>query len=137
MRWRRACCVSLTAMKIFLLACCLAACTSHHTAGGDDDVSVDAPPPNSDPLRTIFDRVDRAHIGSVLGELTGVRPIPVNGAQVRLTDRWSPAMKARFRAYYTAFFTQLGAQVNEQTFPIPNLVGETTGHNVEAVLPGQ
>lgn len=123
-------------MKIFLVACLLAGCSSHHSpAGDDDDVSVDAAP--SDPLRAIYDRVDRAHLETDLHELTGIDPVTVNGAQIKITDRWSVAAKTRFRAYWTTYFTQLGAEVHEQTFPIPNLVGETTGHNLEAVLPGQ
>jgi hypothetical protein len=100
------------------------------------DGSTEAQPPG-DPLQAIFDSVDKTQLLARLDELTGANPVTVNGNTFRITDRWSPAAKTNFRAYWTQYFTGLGATVNEQTFPVPNLVGETEGHNVEAVLPGQ
>ncbi len=119
-------------MKLLALAPCVVACGfSNHSA----EPPPDAAPPG-DPLHAVFDAVDRAQLAQRLDELTGIAPVMVNSAPVRLTDRWSPTAKAQFRAYWTAYFTALGAQVHEQTFAIGNLVGETTGHNIEAVLPG-
>jgi Zn-dependent M28 family amino/carboxypeptidase len=87
--------------------------------------------------RDVFAAVSSASLEARLEELTGAREVTAGGQSFRITDRWSPDAKARFRSYWTELFTQLGATVEEQTFPIPDLVGETTGHNLEAVLPGK
>lgn len=73
---------------------------------------------------SFYARVDSGQIQARLGEI------------VNLGERWSPDGKARFRQYWQQYYESLGASVEVQEFPIPNLVGETTGHNVEAVLPG-
>jgi len=102
------------------------------TSGGSDEAGA----PAGDPYKTVFDAVDKASIDKLLNDATGGNTVTVDGASTRLTERWSPAGKARFRAFWKQYFTALGMTVNELTFPIPNLVGETTGHNMEAVLPG-
>ncbi len=86
---------------------------------------------------SVYDSVDKANLNAKLLELTGGTPVTAGGSTFMITNRWSPAAKANFRAYWTKYFTDLGATVTEETFPIPDLVGETLGHNVEAVLPGQ
>jgi Zn-dependent M28 family amino/carboxypeptidase len=81
--------------------------------------------------------VSKSELQARLLELTGATPITVNGQTFRITDRWSPTSKAHFREYFTQYFAALGISVNTIPFPVDNLVGESEGHNVEAVLPGQ
>lgn len=110
------------------------------TDGGTSDGGVEAVPcaPSChDPFKAIFDSVDKTSIEKLLNDATGGNPVIVNGASVRLTERWSPGAKKTFREFWKSYFEGLGATVKELTFPIKNLVGETTGTNVEAVLPGK
>jgi hypothetical protein len=93
--------------------------------------------PAIDVYREIFDSVDQTQLALRLGEMTGASTVTAGGTSFRITERWSPAAKARFRAYWKAYFGALTATVSEQSFPIPNLVGETEGHNLQAVLPGR
>jgi Zn-dependent M28 family amino/carboxypeptidase len=124
-------------MNRWLLIVVFSACSSSPMApGGDDDMPPDAPAPTDVP-KAIFDAVARANIEARLNELTGVVPVTAGGSTFSMTNRWAVAAKQNFRAYWTDYMTALGAQVNELTFPIPNLVGETQGHNVEAILPGR
>jgi hypothetical protein len=90
-----------------------------------------------DVYKAIFDQVDKAGIKRLLDEMTGAVPVSVDGASIKITERWSPAAKANFRKYWSAYMTALGATVTDVPFSVPNLVGETQGHTVEAVLPGQ
>ncbi len=106
-------------MKALALAVLLAACTD--ASPGDPPPPPPPPPP---PGGSIYGEVDAANLDRLLSDL------------VDRGERWSPAAKARFRDDWTAYFTELGATVSEQTFAIPDLVGETRGHNLEAVLPG-
>jgi len=86
----------------------------------------------------VFDSVDKNHLLKLLQDLTGGNPITVNGATFRITNRWAPGAKADFRSYWKQYFVDLGATVNELTFPVAqSLVGESQGHNVEAILPGR
>ncbi len=103
------------------------------------------PPPDAKDLQTIFDAVDQQNIEKLLSEVTGAVPVTVDGATLHLSERWSAQGKASFRAYWKQYFTALGATVNEVPFPVDPadiapehlVVGETVGHNVEAVLPGE
>ena len=90
-----------------------------------------------DPIRGVFDSVSKSQIQARLLELTGATPVTVNGSTFRITDRWSPTAKAHFREYFTQYFGALGIPVNTIPFPVADQVGETEGHDVEAVLPGQ
>ncbi len=60
----------------------------------------------------------------------------VDGQSFRITERWSPASKLLFRDFFRDYYSKLGMTVNEIPFAVPNLVGETEGHTIEAVLPG-
>lgn len=123
-------------MKLVVALCAVSACGTPQ-ARPTEAPDAQAVPDAGDPLQTVFDGVAKAQLQARLDELTGATPVTVSGSTFRITNRWSPGAKANFRAYWKQYFTALGATVSEQTFPIPNLVGETTGHNVEAVLPGK
>src|SRR2546430_6876117 len=88
------------------------------------------------PATSVFDSVDQAKLEVFLREITGDVDASVDGQSYGITERWSPEGKKRFREFWKQYFSGLGAQIVETTFPIPNLVGETEGHNVEAVFPG-
>ncbi len=103
------------------------------TSGGDDG---GAPTGGGDPLQAVFDSVSQANLLARLQELTGAVPVTAGGSTFSVTERWSPTGKANFRAYWKQYMQALGASVNELPFPVQNLVGETTGHNLEAILPG-
>jgi Zn-dependent M28 family amino/carboxypeptidase len=96
-----------------------------------------APAPPAGPGVSVFDAVDETSIKKLLSEIAGVTPVTVGGETFSITERWSPAGKTRFRSYYRQYFEGLGAQVNELAFAVEDQVGESEGHNIEAVLPGQ
>ncbi|MGE5181873.1 MAG: M28 family metallopeptidase [Acidobacteriota bacterium] len=116
------------------LALCVAACGPSATSNTDPGSLPTGDPQSS----SIWDRVDARELGARLAELTGEAQVSVDGATYSITNRWSPLAKQRFRAYWTAYMTSLGADVSEVTFPVSSaLAGETTGHDLEAVLPGR
>jgi len=100
------------------IAIVVGACHAGDPTGTDDD---EPPPPPDD---SIYAEVDAGMIRHNLEALTDAG------------QRWSPDAKAAFRATWRAYYEGLGMTVSEQTFPIDNLVGETRGHNMEAILPG-
>lgn len=120
------------------------------TADGGGSVDAGAKPDAAvnddagvDPYKAVYDAVDPASIQTFLRQVSGADAVMVGGAQVNITDRWSATSKANFRAYYKQYFEGLGATVTELPFattvdsthnPVP---GETMGHNIEAVLPGE
>ncbi|PWU21001.1 MAG: hypothetical protein C5B49_03290 [Bdellovibrio sp.] len=85
----------------------------------------------------IFNSVNRDHIFKVLQEMTGYLPVTVGGQTYRITNRYSAEAKAKYRLYWRQFFENLGMSVQELTFAGNHLPGESTGHNLEAVLPGK
>ena len=125
----------MKAGALVLAVLAVAGCDSARGGSGDDGPGSDGGG-GGDNLRAIFDAVNRADLQGWLDELTGAKAVTVDGADVTITDRWSPAAKAKFRTYWTQQMAAFGASVNVTTFPIPNLVGETQGHNLEAILPG-
>jgi len=90
----------------------------------------------ADPYKAVFDAVSKDILEKELRDTTGQNPVTVNGTTMTISERWSIAGKTNFRAFFKQLYTALGATVNELTFTIPNLIGETLGHNMEAVLPG-
>ena len=93
------------------------ACDFHTVPDGADA-------PAQQQRASIYSLVDATQLRARLGEIAS-------------TERWSPAAKASFRAYWTQYMSALGATVSELAFPIADLVGEAQGHDVEAVLPGR
>src|SRR5215471_20155226 len=53
----------------------------------------------ADPLKEIFDQVDGARLTQVMQELTGVVTVTVNGASIRLGERFSATGRKNFRDY--------------------------------------
>ena len=85
----------------------------------------------------IFKSVEQSKLEVVLKEMTGVVPVTVDGRSFLITDRYLPASKANYRAYLSQYYRSLGLQVNELAYATSHNIGETQGHNVEAVLPGK
>jgi hypothetical protein len=110
-----------------------AAASAEGGEGGGDVV----PRPGGEPYAQIYAGVDPALLQKLLQEMTGYAPVTIDAGTVRITERYTPASKALWRAYFTAYYTSLGATVREMTFPVKNLVGENVGHNLEAVFPGK
>ena len=124
-------------MKLAVLAGLVATACSHSDGTVDPGVDGGVTPPPADVLADIFAAVDKTNLDARLHELVGMTPVTAGGTTFAMTNRWAPAAKANFRRYYRDYFEKLGMTVNETTFPIPNLVGETQGHNIEAILPGR
>jgi len=87
--------------------------------------------------QAIFNQVDRRTLLGFLQDMTGVRPVTVGGQTFAITDRYLPRSKANFRTYWAQYFRSLGMTVNETAYPTQHRIGESQGHNLEAVLPGQ
>lgn len=105
--------------------------TPHAPPAGED-----GGPTAGDPYAAIFAGVDKARLEKILREMTGYDPVTIDAQSVSIKERYTPASKALWRKYFTQYYTALGATVSESTFPVKNLVGETLGHNMEAVFPG-
>ena len=94
--------------------------------------------PVADPVyKKIYNTVDRAQVMQHLKELSGQTPVTVGGDTYSITDRYLPESKAKFRAYWTQYFTNLGIPVQEFAYRTRHSIGEENGHNLEAVLPGK
>jgi Zn-dependent M28 family amino/carboxypeptidase len=91
---------------------------------------------NADVYQEIFQSVSQPRLQQLMKDMTGFNPVTIAGKTFSINDRYLPASKENFRAYWRAYYESLGLQVTEQAFPTQyNL--ETEGHNLEAVLPGQ
>jgi hypothetical protein len=89
-----------------------------------------------DVYQDIFDSVSQSRMQKLLLDMTGSNPVTVQGRTFRITDRYLPASKANFRAYWRAYYEYLGLKVTEQAYKTRyNL--EAQGHNMEAILPGE
>ena len=88
--------------------------------------------------QAIYDGFDSAGVLEFVKNLTGYNPVTVDGQTLNLTERFSIDGKAKWRSYFRQYFTALGLQVNSLDYESQHLVtGESQGHNLEAVLPGQ
>lgn len=91
-----------------------------------------------DPIyKQVYDEVDSARLETLLRQLTGYDPVTVAGRSVAITERYSPAGKANFRAFWLQYFQNLGIPAREMAYPTRHHLGETNGHNLEAVLEGK
>ncbi len=91
-----------------------------------------------DPVyQQVFKSVDRANLLQKLQEMTGVVPVTVGGQTYSVTNRYLPASKAQFRALWMQYFAALGIPAQEMAYKTRVNIGETEGHNLEAVLPGK
>lgn len=86
--------------------------------------------------RQVFAAVDQGRLDSLLQDMSGVRPVTVGGKTFTIKERYSPASKANFRAYWTQYFRGLGLTVNKIPYRSTEGNGEAQGHDLEAVLPG-
>jgi Zn-dependent M28 family amino/carboxypeptidase len=86
--------------------------------------------------KDVFASVDNGHLQSLLKDMSGVNPVTVGGETFSITDRYSPASKAKFRKYWTNYFQSLGMAVQELPYSNSHGNGEAEGHDVEAVLKG-
>ena len=87
--------------------------------------------------QTVFDSVNPEHLQALLKDMTGVNPVTIGGQTFAITDRYLPASKEKFRRYFRAYFEALGVPVQEQAYPTRHNIGETMGHNMEAVMRGK
>ncbi len=85
----------------------------------------------------IFASVQQDNLQLLLKELTGGVPVTVKGTSYLISDRYLPASKAKFRAFWLQYFQGLGIAAQEYSYRTRHNVGETQGHNLEAVLPGK
>ena len=57
-----------------------------------------------DPMdQRIFESVSAPHLIQILRDIAGVDPVTVFGQTYSITDRYSPASKAKFRNYFRKF----------------------------------
>jgi Zn-dependent M28 family amino/carboxypeptidase len=95
-------------------------------------------PAAADPVyQAVYDSVDRTKLINDLKMLAGVSPVTVGGSTYSISERYSPAMKAKFRAFWIQYFNNLGIPTTEMAYKTQHSVGEAQGHNVEAVLEGK
>ena len=94
--------------------------------------------PKLEPIyQQIYQSVSQEKLQTVLKQMTGVVPVTVNGVTFSITDRYLPASKAKFRAFWLDYFQKLGITAKELPFDTRHHIGERQGHNLEAVLPGK
>jgi Zn-dependent M28 family amino/carboxypeptidase len=92
-----------------------------------------------DPVyQKVFASVSQANLQLLLKEMTGGLPVanPAGGTYL-VSDRYLPESKAKFRAFWLAYFRGLGIDAQEFSYPTQHSIGESQGHNLEAVLPGK
>jgi hypothetical protein len=88
----------------------------------------------TDHLKEIFDEVDGARITQLMRELSGVVSVTVNGASIKLGQRFDSAGRKRFRDYWTQTMLGLGLEVTP--FHYQAAGHPRAGDNIEAVLRG-
>ncbi len=89
-----------------------------------------------DVYKAVFASVDNSHLQALLKDMSGVTPVKVGSESFSITDRYSPASKAKYRKYWSSYFKALGMPVQEFSYANSHGNGEASGHNVEAVLKG-
>ncbi len=91
-------------------------------------------------LREISDAVSPARLEQLVRETSGALPVTLGDRQmVRISERFTPEGRARFREYFTRFFTDLGLSVTSIDYPtnLASRTMEASGHNLEVILPGR
>ncbi len=95
-------------------------------------------PRSPDPVyQQVFASVSQSHLQQLLQESSGLVPVTVNGSTFMISNRYAPAAKQQFRAYFIQYFQSLGISAQEMSYPTQHSIGETQGHDVEAILPGK
>jgi hypothetical protein len=90
----------------------------------------------ADVYQDVFNNVSQANIQKLMKDMTGDNTVTVDSKVFAITDRYLPASKANFRAYWEAYYRNLGLTVNEMPYKTQYNI-ETQGHDVEAILPGK
>jgi len=93
--------------------------------------------PRNPIYRQIFDSVSKDRIDTLLQQLSGSLPVAIGDKTYSISDRYLPDSKAKFRAFWMQYFRDLGLAVQELDYPTCHRIGESQGHNLEAVLPGK
>ena len=96
------------------------------------------PPTDGAILSEISGAVSAANLRRLVEETSGAAPVAVGAETFSITERFSAAGKARFRAYWTQSFASLGLETSVIEYPTEFALqsGEPSGHNLEVVLPG-
>ncbi len=95
-------------------------------------------PQTADPVYAVYAAVDPARLVADLKVGASVTAVDLGGdagPQI-IQNRYTPAMKALFRAYFEQQMSAAGLSWHEMTFPTTAMLGESMGHDVEAVVPG-
>ena len=101
-------------------------------------IALSTPANASDIYRDIFNHVNQGQLVQVLRDMTGSNSVKVGNETFAITNRYKADAKANYRKYWTQYFQTLGMSVQEFTYQASyRNTGESVGHNLEAVLPGQ
>ncbi|HEU4730372.1 MAG TPA: M28 family peptidase [Kofleriaceae bacterium] len=120
-------------MAVIVLAGCLGG-PEDSTDPSSTQAAGETPALAADPLKEIFDQVDGARLTQVMQELSGVVPVTVNGASIRLGERFSATGRKNFRDYWMQTMRGLGLEINQ--FHYQAAGHPRAGDNLEAVLRG-
>jgi hypothetical protein len=108
-----------------------------------DAPTVDAPgdvaseQASGDPYEALHAAIDPARLVARLQEMSGYADISTDAGTSRITERYSPSSKQKFRDYWSRYFQSLGASPEELAYPTQHTIGESEGHNLEVVIPGR
>ncbi len=89
-----------------------------------------------DIYQEVFQEVSQTHLQQLLGDMTGVNSVTIDGNTFSVTDRYLPASKEKFRTYWSHYYQSLGIPVQAFSYKTRYSL-EDQGHNLEAVLPGK
>ncbi len=105
-------------------------------AEGNEDAGTSQGPGAAFSYRDVFGAVDQSRLQHLLGDMCGQNPVTVDGQSFSIHDRYLPASKTNYRKYWSAYMSSLGMTPTTMTYATKS-GAETSGHNVEAVLPGK
>ncbi len=120
-----------------LLLAIACACSSPHGEGTLDgpgsaiDAAADT---GSDPLAAIYGEVDGSNVVTLVQEMSGAVPVTVGSDTFSISERYSDAGRAQFRAFWTQYMTDLGLTVTQLHYAATATSRELD--DVEAVLTG-
>src|SRR5438046_713272 len=81
----------------------------------------------ADIYKEIYNKVDQNNLIQILKQTTGVVPVTVGNETFSITNRYSSGAKAKFRKYWTKYFTNLGIPVKVLCYPTSKIVVELAG----------
>src|SRR5947209_7983414 len=72
----------------------------------------------SDPIyKEVVGKIDPSHLQKLLKDMTGENTVTVNGRSFTISNRYGPAAKENFRAYWKAYFDSINIPVTELPYP--------------------